>query len=39
MLYGAKVMAATAMKLVDDPKLVDEAKEEFKKFLEEIEEL
>ena len=31
MLYGAKVMAATAMKLVDDPKLVDEAKEEFKK--------
>ena len=31
MLYGAKVMAATAMKLVDDPKLVEEAKEEFKK--------
>lgn len=30
MLYGAKVMAATAMKLVDDPKLVEQAKEEFK---------
>ncbi len=29
MLYGAKVMAATAMKLVDDPKLVEQAKEEF----------
>ncbi len=31
MLYGSKVMAAAAMKLVDDPKLVEEAKEEFKK--------
>lgn len=31
MLYGAKVMAATAMKLVDDPKLVEQAKEEFQK--------
>ena len=31
MLYGSKVMAAAAMKLVEDPKLVEEAKEEFKK--------
>lgn len=31
MLFGAKVMAAAAMKLVDNPKLVEEAKEEFKK--------
>lgn len=31
MLYGAKVMAASAMKLVNEPKLLAEAKEEFKK--------
>lgn len=31
MLYGAKVMAASAMKLVNEPKLLEEAKEEFKK--------
>lgn len=31
MLFGSKVMAATAMRLVEDPKLVEEAKEEFKK--------
>ena len=31
MIYGAKVMAATAMKLVEDPKLVEEAKAEFAK--------
>ncbi len=29
MIYGATVMAATAMKLVEDPKLVEEAKAEF----------
>ena len=31
MLFGSKVMAATAMKLVEDPKLVEQAKEEFNK--------
>lgn len=31
MLFGSKVMAATAMKLVEDPKLIEEAREEFKK--------
>lgn len=31
MLFGSKVMAATAMKLIDDPKLVEEAKAEFEK--------
>lgn len=31
MLFGSKVMAVTAMKLVDDPELVEKAKEEFKK--------
>lgn len=31
MLYGSKVMAAAAMKLVDEPELVETAKEEFKK--------
>ncbi len=31
MLYGAKVMAVTAMKLVNEPELLEEAKEEFKK--------
>ena len=30
MLYGAKVLAATASKLVDDPALVEKAKEEWK---------
>lgn len=29
MLYGAKVMAVTAMKLVDEPELMEKAKEEF----------
>ncbi len=29
MIYGAKVLAATAMKMVDDPKLVEAAKAEF----------
>ena len=33
MIYGAKVMAATAMKLVEDPKLVEEAKAEFKQVM------
>lgn len=31
MLYGAKVMAATAMKMVEDPEIVAKAKEEFVK--------
>lgn len=31
MLFGSKVMAVTAMKLVDNPELLKEAKEEFKK--------
>ena len=31
MIYGAKVLAATAMKMVNDPKLVEEAKAEFTK--------
>ena len=31
MLFGSKVMAATAVKLVEDPKLVEQAKEEFNK--------
>ena len=31
MLYGAKVLAATAVKLAEDPELVKKAQEEFKK--------
>lgn len=31
MLYGAKVMAATAMKMVEDPEIIAKAKEEFAK--------
>ena len=31
MLYGAKVMAAAGMKLIDEPELLEEAKEEFRK--------
>jgi len=31
MLYGAKVMAATAMKMVEDPEIIVKAKEEFAK--------
>ena len=31
MLYGSKVMAATAMKLVEEPALIEQAKEEFAK--------
>ena len=31
MLYGSKVMAATAMKLVEEPELIAKAKEEFAK--------
>ena len=30
MLYGAKVLAATAVKLAEDPELVKKAQEEFK---------
>ena len=31
MLFGSKVMAAAAMKLADDPKLMEEVKEGWKK--------
>ena len=31
MLYGAKVMAATAMKMVEDPEILVQAKAEFAK--------